>query len=936
MKRWMKGFRYVSNLPEKNQKIWFKALMVALVFSGLGACSADKTESEYIQSAKSYLESGDSKSAVIELKNAIQANSSNPESRYLLANYYLSQQQGAQAEKELQKAIDAGYPASELVNEFTRAYYYQYKFDDLIATSIQLDSLSDEDKSEVLFLRGLVNLALRRKPDAQADFEESARTTSDIYGKLAHAYNLAISEQIDEAILITLAVLKENPDLAEASILASRLFFTKQDLEKAIDYLEKAIASEPNRLQLYVDLARYQSMAQDFESAEKNIDIILKIAPNHLPSNLIKAGLRLRSKDFEEAKVHAEMALAVSEVNKQAKLLSGMANFYLENWEASRNRLKAVVPFTPDGHVARRMLAYTEFKLGYAQNADDILNSIGQAGKSDTSLLSEFGSQMAKRGDVDEALKLYGKAAEISPENTAIKTQLGFLKLQQNNLDGISDLESVIDLDKDAVWARSGLVGYYLSTQNYAKAEKLSRSLIATKPNETDGYILSASVYVAQKQFKNALKVLNEGLAKIPDNVKLLVEKAKISAYMDKDQDAQKYIAQALEVSPNDKNALVANYRLGKKLGNIQKPLALIKKAKESGETDDSYTLLYSLMLIDQGNRQKAYAVLATIPKTSRQFTRSQLAMGNIKAEVGEFERAIEHFDTVIGLDNQLKAAYLGKIESQIRIGKLEEALASIERARKAFPSEKQIQLKEIELLLQLDRSNQAKSKIGRFSAVHGPSKLLEIIRGQHAARSGDNRSALQFFQNAHKIAPTTRSLISIAQMYAKLQQRDSAVNLVKDWLKAHPKDMAVKMYYANLNLETDHSAAIVQYRQLLRENGNNLIALNNLAWALGEQGSIQEALAYAERAYKLKAVPPVIDTYAFLLFQNGEHEQALPLLKLAHEKAASDHSIAYHYALALNQAGNQGEAKALLQKISKEKFPEVKKAKALLKQIDN
>ena len=134
----------------------------------------------------------------------------------------------------------------------------------------------------------------------------------------------------------------------------------------------------------------------------------------------------MSNKNWESAREHADRALAVSEVNKQAKLISGMANFYLENWEISREKLKAVVPFLGDQHMAKRMLAYAEFKLGYAQSADDILNSMGSTDKQDSALLSEFGTQLVQQGNIDDAVKLYGKAAQVNPEDNTIKTRLGF------------------------------------------------------------------------------------------------------------------------------------------------------------------------------------------------------------------------------------------------------------------------------------------------------------------------------------------------------------------------------------------------------------------------------------------------------------------------------------------------------------------------------
>ena len=70
----------------------------------------EKTEADYLNSAKKYLENGDIKAATIELKNTIQQNPSNFEARYLLCKLYLSDQQGALAERSLIVLLKAAIP----------------------------------------------------------------------------------------------------------------------------------------------------------------------------------------------------------------------------------------------------------------------------------------------------------------------------------------------------------------------------------------------------------------------------------------------------------------------------------------------------------------------------------------------------------------------------------------------------------------------------------------------------------------------------------------------------------------------------------------------------------------------------------------------------------------------------------------------------------
>jgi tetratricopeptide (TPR) repeat protein len=91
------------------------------------------------------------------------------------------------------------------------------------------------------------------------------------------------------------------------------------------------------------------------------------------------------------------------------------------------------------------------------------------------------------------------------------------------------------------------------------------------------------------------------------------------------------------------------------------------------------------------------------------------------------------------------------------------------------------------------------------------------------------------------------------------------------------------------------------------------VVALNNLAWALGHLGRPQ-ALDYAERAYKLAPqAPSVADTLGWILARRGQSRQALPYLAHATQLAPRDPDMAYHYAYALAKAGQPAKARAVL-----------------------
>ncbi|PTB82568.1 hypothetical protein C9933_01600, partial [Methylophaga nitratireducenticrescens] len=98
-----------------------------------------------------------------------------------------------------------------------------------------------------------------------------------------------------------------------------------------------------------------------------------------------------------------------------------------------------------------------------------------------------------------------------------------------------------------------------------------------------------------------------------------------------------------------------------------------------------------------------------------------------------------------------------------------------------------------------------------------------------------------------------------------------------------------------------------------------NAVALNNLAWLYYETGD-NRALDTARKAYEL--VPDsaaVADTYGWILFESGEHQQSLVVLEKAHELDPGSREIAMHLVEAYRAAGRDDDARRILTKLDNE-----------------
>ena len=90
--------------------------------------------------------------------------------------------------------------------------------------------------------------------------------------------------------------------------------------------------------------------------------------------------------------------------------------------------------------------------------------------------------------------------------------------------------------------------------------------------------------------------------------------------------------------------------------------------------------------------------------------------------------------------------------------------------------------------------------------------------------------------------------------------------------------------------------------KKLMKQFPNNVLVLNNVAWLSMEQGALDEALSFSERAYAVAPkVVNVIDTYAMILLKHDKKSEALNHLAKAYDLSeGKDNEVTLNYVEAL------------------------------------
>lgn len=161
-----------------------------------------------------------------------------------------------------------------------------------------------------------------------------------------------------------------------------------------------------------------------------------------------------------------------------------------------------------------------------------------------------------------------------------------------------------------------------------------------------------------------------------------------------------------------------------------------------------------------------------------------------------------------------------------------------------------------------------------------GEPALRQALKAEARLARGDRAGARQAFEEATALDNSLNGAhLALAGMYEAAKQYDLAID---------------------------------RYRRILQTNPNDIIALNNLAFAVAtHEKRPADAVPYAQRAYTLaQGAPAIADTYGWVLQLSGDTRQAVPLLRQAAAALPTAAEVHLHYAVALEAAGDLATAK--------------------------
>ncbi|WP_207769667.1 XrtA/PEP-CTERM system TPR-repeat protein PrsT [Solimicrobium silvestre] len=919
-----------------------KVLPVALLLIfGLTACNKFRSAEKFIADAKSYEQKGDHKAAVIQLKNALQKDPNNSSARLLLGTIYIETGEAASAENELRKAASLGVKKDQVLPLLAKSLLLQSQFKKVLSETDQATNLNADP--DMLTMRGNALLGLRQYSEAKDAYELALKAQADYPAALIGLSKQAYFEKdIAGANKYADLATSKNSKSIEAWIFKGDLLRMQSQPDLALLAYGEALKLQADNSTALIEKANVEISMKKFAEAQADILAAKKANPGNLVAIYTQALL-----DFSQGK-NKEALESLQQVQKSAPkympaiLLTGAVQFALGSTKQSEVYLQKYLEGNPGSVYAQKMLAASQLKNGQADKALETLDAtLKDDSIQDNQLFAIAGDAATRTRNYTKANEYFEKAIALAPENANYHSALAVSKLSMGDNDrAISELETATTLNnKSSSSSKSGvlLVMTYMHLQDFDKALTTIKALEKDQPENPMLKNLTGGIYLNKNDKANARANFEKALALQPTYFPASFNLASMDIREKKFDEAKKRIMSMLSKDNKNLQVNLALAGLAQLQGNKEETKKWLEKAhEEHPESLQAAQILITYYLGTQ-DKQKALTMAKNL-QTSNPENRGYL---NLLAQTQEMaddkQGAVASFTMLAALrpnspDEQFRVAV-----AYISIGKETEAIDALKKTLRLDPKFLKAQIAmagiqtkhgDFELALQFAQQVQKQSPKGPEGYVMEGDILMAKKKPELAVKA---------YETAYNLSKHGPMLVKLHYALVQNGKDKEADAKVLQWLKDNPTDLSTRLYLAIYWLGSQKSKlpAIEQFQIILKNDPNNLVALNNLAWAYDQEKNPQ-ALQYAEKSYQIAAGnPQILDTYGWILVEKGEVARGLPMLQQAAKIIPAESEVRYHLAFALAKSGEKDKARKELEQITAGKdFPNMKEAKSLLVQM--
>ncbi len=926
---------------------WVLTAIASLVLLTISGCDLFRSSEQLLSLGQAQLASADAVAALGFAKRVVAKDPKNLAARVLMADAALAQNDRETADQQLKKAQELGLSPAELLPRQWAVLRAKQDFDALLkAVATAPEAVPEAVKAR---FEGLALLGLHQEVQAGQAFERVLTANpKDAEAVVGLAQSQFIQGQHEQALQALEAAQNAFPTDAHVVLALGQAYTALGQASKAEAVFKQAITLTSPKGDLTAWLVAQSSAAQvaltqgHFSDAEKIIAELAKSAPNLAGTRLLQARLALVQHRLDEASRYAQAVVRVMPHDVSSRMLLAYITYSQGYFQQAESNLDEVLTERPDYAPARKLIAEIQLASNRAELAKRSLDPlIGASADGETLVLA--GRIATALGDQTEAEAFYSRAVDATGAGDSLKLKIASQYLASGKRDRAVEILSKLPGGSDLTVRRDLLLALANGANQSPEVARQAIDSLAAK--YVDDAVLQrtvAVIHAARGDYVAARARLQPLLKKNPDDTVSWLTLARVESADHHYEDAVSALHQVLSKNPKDVAALDELAAIALVRGDQDAAVKSLEAARAAdAKAIEPRLTLARIYLNRDGNQAKAALNLAREP------LKEALAIAPNRVDVlilaaltekrdGHADEAERILKEAVASDGASASLWLSLGELQVADNRPEDAKASFKKALSLqpgwLPATKAlagILMRNNDYPAALGLVSNA-AKVSGLSAASGRDQragallLQGDLQATQAGLDAANAATLwaqaaSSYASSFDVDPNYAAAVRVLNAKTMAGQPDPD-NLLLAYLKQHPGDVSARGVLANFYATRgDRAKAIALYEAGVVLLPTQPALLNNLAWLYFEAKdaralpTARKALEYSQRQAQ------VVDTVGWILLQQNQGAEALPLLAEAHKSQPANPSITFHYASALAQSGKPAEARTLLRALLQE-----------------
>lgn len=406
----------------------------------------------------------------------------------------------------------------------------------------------------------------------------------------------------------------------------------------------------------------------------------------------------------------------------------------------------------------------------------------------------------------------------------------------------------------------SGCLSNIKKIDNLNEAKTQVKQLLAEYPNFISGWLELGLIYRKLGDRASALNTFQAATKLAPKNQKIKLQLSAEQLHFNQFSECHKNIDELLEINPQHVRGIIRSGEIYRQEQKRSEALKLFKQA----------------LAIAPQNR-----------KANLEVARELKYSGDLEAAAAQLHKALEYHPDDFEILMQL-------VQLEQKQLKLEIALDYIDKVIDHYPDRIKPHLKMIDILVQLDRFDEAKHHLKILHQKYPDEFPVLICFGRLSRKLGLEKKALQWFNLAQEQAENPvhnlQAQLLLIEELRNLGHFDEAIKLIDLTIQQFPQNLCAQMIKGSiLQKKSNLIAAANLYKSILYTEPKYLGARIQLAKTYSQQGQIKTAIGLLEETYQLSG------SNIKVFIQLGSLNQALENWEIAfkwYQKACKKYSF--------------------------------------------